>query len=85
VSLRRITLPDGDLTLNLAPEHHLLREGFHEAEGRHRWTDGRAQLPASVIELFTGPIEIEIAIWPTQLRYTDRAAVVGWGEFSVQG
>jgi hypothetical protein len=31
-------------------------------------------LPASVLDLFTGPLDIEIATWPSQLRYIDQAA-----------
>jgi hypothetical protein len=74
VCLRRITLRDADLALDLMPEHHLLRDGFHEPEGEHRWTVGMTRLPASVVDLFAGPIDIEIAVWPTQLRYAERAA-----------
>jgi hypothetical protein len=74
VCLRRITLRDADLTLDLVPEHHLLRDGFHEPEGEHRWTIGRAQLPTSVIDLFAGSLDIEIVIWPSELRYAEGAA-----------
>jgi hypothetical protein len=74
VCLRRITLRDPDLTLDLVPDHDLLQDGFHGSEGAHRWTAGLAQLPASVLDLFTGPLDIEIATWPSQLRYIDQAA-----------
>jgi len=74
VCLRRITLRDADLTLDLVPEHHLLRDGFHEAEGEHRWTAGIARLPASVMDLFAGQLDIEIAVWPSQVRYTETPA-----------
>jgi hypothetical protein len=74
VCLRQITLRDADQTLDLLPHIPQLRDGFHEAEGAHRWTAGLAQLPASVLDLFTGPLEIEIAIWPSQLRYVAHAA-----------
>ena len=56
------------------PEHHLLRDGFYDSEDGHRWTAGMARLPSSVIDLFAGPIDMEIAIWPSQLRYAERAA-----------
>jgi len=56
------------------PDHHLLRDGFHEAEGEHRWTAGMAHLPASVLDLFAGPLSIEIAVWSSRLRYAERAA-----------
>jgi hypothetical protein len=74
VCLRRITLSDADLTLDLVPDHHLLRDGFHEAEGAHRWTAGMARLPTKIIDLFAGPLSIEITLWPSELRYADRAA-----------
>ena len=74
VSLQRITLLDADLMPDLVPEHHLLRAGFHEADGEHRWTSGMARLPASVIDLFNGRLDIEIALWPSELRYPERAA-----------
>ncbi len=73
VCLRRITLSDADLTLDLLPHIPQLRDGFHEAEGEHRWTAGMARLPAKALNLFTGPVDIEIAIWPTQLRYAELA------------
>jgi hypothetical protein len=73
VCLRRITLRDADLTLDLLPHIPQLRDGFHEAEGEHRWTAGTARLPANALSLFTGPLSIEIAVWPTQLRYAERA------------
>jgi len=74
VCLRRITLRGADFTLDLVPGHHLLRDGFHEAEGEHRWTAGMARLPTSVIDLFAGRLDIEIAVWSSELRYAERAA-----------
>jgi hypothetical protein len=76
VCIRRITLRDTDLTLDLVPGHHMLRAGFHEREGEHRWTDGMARLPQSVIELFTAPLHIEVALWPSKLFYTEPAAML---------
>jgi hypothetical protein len=74
VSVHQITLRDADFTLDLVPDHHLLRDGFHEAEGVHRWTDGMARLPTTVLDLFAGPLDIEIALWPSQLRYVENPA-----------
>jgi hypothetical protein len=74
VSLRQITLRDADLTLDLMPWHRLLCDGFHAKEGQHRWTDGMAQLPASVLALFAGPLDIEITLWASGLRYAEPAA-----------
>jgi len=73
VCLRRITLRDADLTLDLLPHIPQLRDGFHEAEGEHRWTAGMARLPTSIIDRFAGPIDIEIALWPSELRYPEHA------------
>jgi hypothetical protein len=74
VCLRRITLRDADLSLDLVPEHHLLRHGFYDSEGEHRWTGGKAQLPANIVDLFAGPLDIEIAVWPSQVRYPQTTA-----------
>jgi hypothetical protein len=72
VCLRRITLRDADLALDLLPHIPQRRDGFHEVEGEHRWTAGMARLPASIIERFAGPIDIEIALWPSELRYPEQ-------------
>jgi hypothetical protein len=74
VSLRRITVRDAALTLDLAPAHPLLRDGFCDSEGAHRWTGGLARLPATLLALFAGPIEIDIALWPSELHYAGQKA-----------
>jgi hypothetical protein len=33
-----------------------------------------ARLPTSVIDLFAGRLDIEIAVWSSELRYAERAA-----------
>lgn len=74
VPVRKITLRNADLTLDLAAEHPLLRDGFHAREGEHRWTTGMARLPESMLELFTGAFEIEIAVWPSDVHYVETGA-----------
>ena len=73
VCLRRITLRAADLALDLLPHIPQRRDGFHEAEGEHRWTAGMARLPANALALFSGPLSIEIALWPSELRYPEQA------------
>ena len=75
VSLRKITFRDADLTLDLVAAHAELWNGFHASEGEHRWTTGMARVPPGVLEHFAGPLEIDIALWPSRLRYAESAAI----------
>jgi hypothetical protein len=52
--------------LNYNPE---LRDGFHEAEESHRWTDGWAWVPARWLHSFEGAFELEIHLAPNCLVY----------------
>jgi hypothetical protein len=73
VSLRRIALRGSNWAFDLPLDSPQLREGFHPQEGNHRWTDGMARLPAGMLALLRGKVEIEIALWPSQLRYVEPA------------
>jgi len=76
VCLHRVTLRDADFTFDVLPGNPHLCEGFHEKEGEHRWTDGMARLPGRVLALFAGPADIEVALWPSQLRYPHAPSAV---------
>jgi hypothetical protein len=75
VSLRRIVLRGSNWAFDLPLDSPQLREGFHPHEGNHRWTDGMARLPAGMLALLRGKVEIEIALWPSQLRYVEPAVL----------
>jgi hypothetical protein len=70
VCLRRITLRDRDFRFDLLPGNPHLGAGFHENEGTHRWTNGMARLPVRVLALFPGPLDIDIALSPSESRYS---------------
>jgi hypothetical protein len=46
-----------------------LREGLHEDEGAHRWTDGLARLPEELLRPFDGAVTLEVQLITTELRY----------------
>jgi hypothetical protein len=69
VCVRRITLRDADFAFDLLPGNPHLGAGFHENEGTHRWTDGLARLPAKVLALFPGPLDVAVELCPAELRY----------------
>jgi hypothetical protein len=77
VCLRRITLRDADFGFDLLPGNPHLAAGFHENEGAHRWTDGLARLPAKVLALFPGPLDIDIVLSPSELRYAAGSDISG--------
>jgi hypothetical protein len=77
VCVRRIGLRDADFSFDLLPGNPHLGAGFHEHEGEHRWTDGLARLPAKVLALFPGALDIDIALSPSELRYAARAEIAG--------
>jgi Hint domain-containing protein len=69
VPVERIALHDGDLLIEAWHSHAALREGFHEDEGSHRWTDGLAHLPATWLRSFPGAFTLEVRLIPSELGY----------------
>ena len=76
VALRRITLRQGTRSLVLDASDARLTQGFHEyeAELALRWTDGDAELPASVFAGFSGPVELELEMAGSARYSADQAA-----------
>ena len=69
---------DADLSIEAWHGHVLLADGFHEDEATHRWTDGRACLPDTLLRPFVGAFTLELYLVPNPLAYrvpaTARAA-----------
>jgi hypothetical protein len=67
---RRLGLCLGSITVDdgLRGRRHVaagdsrLREGFHDAEGGHRWTAGRARLPAALWENCRGAVTLRLSL-----------------------
>jgi Hint domain len=59
VAVERITLGDGDLSIEAWHGHAGLSDGFHHDEATHRWTDGLARLPEALLRPFAGEIALE--------------------------
>ncbi len=49
--------------------HSSLREGFHDDESGHRWTDGMARLPDELLRPFAGDVTVEVHLIKPSLRY----------------
>jgi len=69
VAIERIVLRDDDLRTEIGYGHASLRDGFHEDEGGHRWTDGMARLPEELLRPFGGEVTIELHLIKPGLRY----------------
>jgi Hint domain len=69
VPVERILLSDGDLAIEVGHGHAQLRDGFHDNEATHRWTDGMARIPADLLRLFAGDITLEVRLTANDLRY----------------
>ena len=69
VPIERLVLRDADLTIEAGHGHPGLRDGFHDDEATHRWTDGMARLPDALLRAFAGAFELEVRLVATGLRY----------------
>jgi hypothetical protein len=69
VPVERIKLSDVDLSIAASHGHAGLRDGFHEDEGGHRWTDGMARLPDELLRSFRGAFTLDVHLVASALRY----------------
>ena len=70
VPLHRIVLKGvGPPPIDIWPDYRGLTEGFHDDEGSHRWTNGRAVLPSELLARLTGEVSIEVHIGTIKLKY----------------
>ena len=72
IALNRIILRGHHLELFLPHDDPTLVDGFHPAEAGHRWTNGRALLPAHWLRGLQQGFILEIAVNPSALRYRGR-------------
>ena len=77
VPIERIALWDADLLIEAWHGHAALSDGFHDDEATHRWTSGRARLPAALLRPFAGPFTLELRLVPSELPYRLPAAASG--------
>jgi hypothetical protein len=70
VPVKRIVLGDADLRTEIGCGHAGLREGFHENESGHRWTDGMGRLPKDLLHPFAGNgVTVEVHLIEAGQRY----------------
>jgi hypothetical protein len=69
VPIERLVLSGSGLRLELGPDCPLLRDGFHADETSHRWTNGKAAVPAELLAHFTGKIAIDLQAGAIDLCY----------------
>jgi hypothetical protein len=69
VAVERLVLYDDRTLLEVRCDHSALRDGFHDAEATHRWTNGRARLPRSLLRPFAGAFTLEMHVVPNGLSY----------------
>jgi hypothetical protein len=69
VSVVSLVLRDPRLEVRLQAQDRSLCDGFHEPEPGHRWTDGKARLPWTLLRMFPEPFRLRLRLNPTTLRY----------------
>ncbi len=74
VSVERITLSDGDLSIEAWHGHRGLCDGFYDDEATHRWTDGLSRLPEALLRPFAGAFTLELHLAASALVYRVPAA-----------
>jgi hypothetical protein len=67
--VERIMLYDEDLLIEVLHGHAGLANGFHADEAGHRWTNGMARLPDSLLRSFVGAFTLELRMAPSDLVY----------------
>jgi autotransporter-associated beta strand protein len=74
VAVERIVLYDADLSIEAWHSHAALCDGFHEDEAMHRWTNGLARLPDTLLRSFGGAVRLELHLVASALPYRLPAA-----------
>ena len=69
VAVKRIVLREAELCTEIGHGHTSLREGFHDDESGHRWTDGLGRLPEELLRPFAGDVTVEVHLIKPSLRY----------------
>ncbi len=69
VPIERLALYDSEFLIEADHNHPALREGFHDVESNHRWTDGSARLPESWLRPFPGRFTLELRLASSELFY----------------
>ena len=62
-------LHDEDLRIEIGHRHAGLASGFHDDEDGHRWTNGMARLPETLLQLFAGVFTLELRLASCNLAY----------------
>ena len=62
-------LHDTHRYIEASHRHPALCDGFHAAEDSHRWTDGLARVPATLLRPFAGPLTLELHLASSTLAY----------------
>jgi hypothetical protein len=71
VPLQRLTLKATGALIEIGPDYLALRDGFHEDEGSHRWTDGSAVIPTKLLACLSGKISLDVQIGAIDLEYPE--------------
>jgi hypothetical protein len=69
VAVERIVVSEDGLTVEAVHSHAALRDGFHDDEPTHRWTNGRARLPQTLLRPFDGEFTVQIHLADSGMRY----------------
>ena len=69
VSVSRVVLSSDDIDIVVGCGDTSLVDGFHACEGTHRWTDGKARVPAKLLACFDKDVTIEVHVLDHKLSY----------------
>ena len=73
VAVEQVVMESAGLRIAIAAGCPALRDGFHDSEGPHRWTNGCGRLPTGIAAYADGDISVEIRIAESELRYAVEA------------
>ncbi len=74
VPVERLALSDANLLVEAWHSHAPLRDGFHDDEATHRWTDGLARLPETLLRPFAGAFTLDVRLGSSELGYRSPVA-----------
>jgi hypothetical protein len=69
VPLQSVVLSGNGLRIEISQDCAALIDGFHTDEGSHRWTDGRAAIPAGLLANFAEGLSLEVQLGQLELHY----------------
>lgn len=69
VAVAGLTLRGSGMSIEVLAGDKLLADGFYQADGGHRWTNGSAHVPAALLALMDGAFSVSVQLVGTDMQY----------------